>query len=394
MEKPLAIGAVTPSGKALARTMAGYVDPAADGPVIELGPGTGPVTEALVEHGIDPARLVLVEFDPTFCRLLRERYPAATVVQGDAYSLRRRWPRCCAAGGAVVSGLPLFNKPLKMRLRLLGQAFGLMLPARRSCSSPTTRSRRSRARMAASARKPRSGSGAISRPRASGSTGRADGGGQTTEEPLFCPLSSVLCRPDSHGSPKILVFPGSLRSESYNVRLAALATKELIAGRCRRHPHLARRLSAADLRRRHRGTVGTAAQRAQAQAARRRAQRHLHREPGIQRLDHAAAEEHHRLDLDGARSGEPQLAAFQNRVFALGGASPGRSGAMQSLLALRQVLAVGCRALVIPEQVTIPNAEQAFDEDDELADAAPRRSSSSWCASLSTMRVCMVEGIG
>ena len=84
IEKPLAIGAVTPSGRALARTMAGYVDPRRPGPVIELGPGTGPVTEALLAQGIDQSRLVLVEFDPTFCRLLRKRYPAATVVQGDA----------------------------------------------------------------------------------------------------------------------------------------------------------------------------------------------------------------------------------------------------------------------------------------------------------------------
>ena len=67
--------------------------------------------------------------------------------------------------------------------------------------------------------------------------------------------------------------------------------------------------------------------------------------------------------------GEPPLAAYQNRVFALGGASPGRSGAMQSLIALRQVLAVGCRALVIPEQVTVPNAADAFDEMDALRDA-------------------------
>jgi NAD(P)H-dependent FMN reductase len=67
--------------------------------------------------------------------------------------------------------------------------------------------------------------------------------------------------------------------------------------------------------------------------------------------------------------GDPPLAAYQNRVFALGGASPGRSGATHSLLALRQVLAVGCRALVIAEQVTVPNAEQAFDEMDELKDA-------------------------
>ena len=54
-EKPIRTGAVMPSGKALARRMARCVDPNSTGPVIELGPGTGPVTEALVQHGIDPS---------------------------------------------------------------------------------------------------------------------------------------------------------------------------------------------------------------------------------------------------------------------------------------------------------------------------------------------------
>ena len=87
-ERPLATGALTPSGRILARTMARYVEPALSGPVVELGPGTGPVTEALVEHGVDPARLILVEFNPRFCALLRARFPTATVLQGDAYRLR------------------------------------------------------------------------------------------------------------------------------------------------------------------------------------------------------------------------------------------------------------------------------------------------------------------
>ncbi|MBV9969297.1 MAG: methyltransferase [Xanthobacteraceae bacterium] len=129
MEKPLATGAVTPSGKPLARAMASYVDPDLDGKVIELGPGTGAVTAALVEQGIDPERLVLIEFNPSFCRLLRARYPEATVVQGDAYAIRRfagsliRRP-----AAAVVSSLPLFTKPLKFRLRLVSDAFDLMHP--------------------------------------------------------------------------------------------------------------------------------------------------------------------------------------------------------------------------------------------------------------------------
>lgn len=128
-EKPIRTGAVMPSGKALARVMARYVDPNSNGPVIELGPGTGPVTEALVRQGIDPARLILVEFDPDFCRLLRTRYPAATVVQGDAYRLRRLLNDIAREpAAAIVSGLPLVTKPPRTRLRLISDAMSLLKP--------------------------------------------------------------------------------------------------------------------------------------------------------------------------------------------------------------------------------------------------------------------------
>lgn len=128
-ENPLSTGAVMPSSKALARTMASYVDPQSTGPVIELGPGTGPVTEALVKRGVDPNRLILVEFDPDFCRLLRTRYPAATVVQGDAYRLRRLLADTVREpAAAMVSGLPLVTKPLRTRLRLISDALGLLAP--------------------------------------------------------------------------------------------------------------------------------------------------------------------------------------------------------------------------------------------------------------------------
>ena len=127
IEKPLSTGAVVPSSKALARNMARHVDPAATGPVIELGPGTGPVTAALVDHGIDPARLVLVEFNPDFCRLLRKRYPAATVLQGDAYRLRRLVETTLREpAAAIVSSLPLLTKPLRTRLRLMADAVSVM----------------------------------------------------------------------------------------------------------------------------------------------------------------------------------------------------------------------------------------------------------------------------
>jgi phosphatidylethanolamine/phosphatidyl-N-methylethanolamine N-methyltransferase len=129
LEKPLSTGAVMPSGRFLARAMARLVDTEVPGPVVELGPGTGPVTEALVEQGVDPARLVLVEFNPVFCRLLRSRYPEATVVQGDAYRLKHLLGSLLREpAAAIVSGLPLFNKPLRTRLRLIADAFGLLLP--------------------------------------------------------------------------------------------------------------------------------------------------------------------------------------------------------------------------------------------------------------------------
>lgn len=130
IEKPLVTGAVTPSGKLLARTMAAYVDQNATGPVIELGPGTGPVTDALVRRGIAQERLVLVEFNPDFCRLLRHRFPRATVVQGDAYDIRTSLGEILGGEPAVatISSLPLFTKPVEQRLALLRAAHDLSMP--------------------------------------------------------------------------------------------------------------------------------------------------------------------------------------------------------------------------------------------------------------------------
>jgi phosphatidylethanolamine/phosphatidyl-N-methylethanolamine N-methyltransferase len=129
IEKPLHMGAVMPSGKLLARTMAQYVDIDSDGPVVELGPGTGAITSALIEHGVDQKRLVLVEYNPGFCALLRDRYPQAKVVQGDAYTLRDSlWNVLQVRASAVVSGLPLVTKPMLTRLKLIRDAFLALEP--------------------------------------------------------------------------------------------------------------------------------------------------------------------------------------------------------------------------------------------------------------------------
>ncbi|MGE9008321.1 class I SAM-dependent methyltransferase [Leptospira interrogans] len=129
IEKPLHMGAVMPSSKLLARTMAQYVDVDSKGPVVELGPGTGAITNALIEHGVDQKRLVLVEYNPGFCALLRDRYPHAKVVQGDAYKLRDSLLKVLdVPASAVVSGLPLVTKPMLTRLKLIRDAFTALAP--------------------------------------------------------------------------------------------------------------------------------------------------------------------------------------------------------------------------------------------------------------------------
>jgi phosphatidylethanolamine/phosphatidyl-N-methylethanolamine N-methyltransferase len=129
IEKPLHMGAVMPSGRVLARTMAQYVDIDSSGPVVELGPGTGAITSALIDRGVDQKRLVLVEYNPGFCALLRDRYPHAKVVQGDAYTLRDSlWNVLSSPASAIVSGLPLVTKPMLTRLKLVREAFLALAP--------------------------------------------------------------------------------------------------------------------------------------------------------------------------------------------------------------------------------------------------------------------------
>ncbi len=126
---PRATGAVAPSGRALARAMAAAAGETADGLVVELGPGTGPVTRALLERGVKRDRLILVEYDPRFCRMLSERFGPEGIIRGDAYDLPRTLRDFAGRPiAAVVSSLPLLNQPPHRREKLIAEAFALMGP--------------------------------------------------------------------------------------------------------------------------------------------------------------------------------------------------------------------------------------------------------------------------
>ena len=168
--------------------------------------------------------------------------------------------------------------------------------------------------------------------------------------------------------PKILVLPSSTRAGSYNVKLAALAAKELTLADVE-----VTRISLldypmplyeADLDARA-GQPDSAVKLKQMIMS--------HHGVFIASAEYTASVTpmlKNAIDwVSRVRErGDPAYAAFKGRVFAISAASPDAAGGLYSAMALRQILELGCGALVIPEQVTIARADQAFDEMDNLVD--------------------------
>lgn len=106
--------------------MAAEAEPSRDGPVLELGPGTGVVTQALIARGFKPERITAIEYDASFAQTMRARFPGVTVIQGDALRLAD------AVGdkhfAAIVSSLPLLNFPLTRRQALIADALSRLAP--------------------------------------------------------------------------------------------------------------------------------------------------------------------------------------------------------------------------------------------------------------------------
>jgi len=169
-------------------------------------------------------------------------------------------------------------------------------------------------------------------------------------------------------APKILVMPGSTRSGSHNVKLAALAVKELTLSDVE-----VTRISLADYElpifeagiEFKGGPPANALKLKQMIAA--------HHGVFIASPEYSASVTpllKNAIDwVSRVRErNDPAYAAFKNRVFAISAASSSPLGGVRSLMALRQILEQGCGALVIPEQVTVGNADTAFDESGGLAD--------------------------
>jgi chromate reductase, NAD(P)H dehydrogenase (quinone) len=167
-------------------------------------------------------------------------------------------------------------------------------------------------------------------------------------------------------SPKILVFAGSIRTASFNGRLAALAVKELALIDVD-----VTRLSLVDYPLPIYDTDLEAEQGSPANAVKLKRMFGAHHGVFIASPEYNASITpllKNTLDwISRVREAqEPPLAVYRHRVFALGAASNGNYGGFRSLMALRQVLEIGCGALVLPDQIAVAAAATAFDDMDNL----------------------------
>ena len=122
LASPLRVAAIAPSGPALARAITADISPHT-GPVIELGPGTGVFTAAILAAGVPAAELVSVEYGADFAALMRQRFPAVRLVERSAGDLADVTLFGPGQAGAVVSGLPILSMPKPVVRAILAKVF-------------------------------------------------------------------------------------------------------------------------------------------------------------------------------------------------------------------------------------------------------------------------------
>jgi phosphatidylethanolamine/phosphatidyl-N-methylethanolamine N-methyltransferase len=122
--QPKQTSSLVPSSRALATAMAEHVGPQT-GPVVEFGPGTGIITQAILQRGVTPANLTLFEMNAAFADALHSRFPGTTIHTDCAQMAPKLLPPTV---GAVVSGLPLLSMPRQIRREIVAAAFDVLRP--------------------------------------------------------------------------------------------------------------------------------------------------------------------------------------------------------------------------------------------------------------------------
>ena len=131
IDKPKAVGSIIPTSSVTARKMASVIDVRSGLPALEVGPGTGVITKAILETGLAPEKLTSVEFSTDFYNHLVARFDGVNFINGDAFDLDKTLGDLRdATFDSVVSAVPLLNFPMHMRVSLLEDLLDRMPPGR------------------------------------------------------------------------------------------------------------------------------------------------------------------------------------------------------------------------------------------------------------------------
>lgn len=131
MDKPKAVGAIMPTSSVTSRRMASVIDTDSGLPVLEVGPGTGVITKAILARGVKPENLYTVEYSANFVRHLRGLYPGVNVIEGDAFNIADTLgDKRDTLFDCVISAVPLLNVPVERRIAYLNDLLAL-IPAGR-----------------------------------------------------------------------------------------------------------------------------------------------------------------------------------------------------------------------------------------------------------------------
>jgi phosphatidylethanolamine/phosphatidyl-N-methylethanolamine N-methyltransferase len=127
MSNAKAVGAILPTSSVTARRMASVINPHSGLPVLELGPGTGVITKAILARGVKPEDLVSVEYSTQFVQHLQAKYPGVSFINGDAFNIVETLKEYRGQKfDCVISGIPLLNFPMHMRVSLIESLLDLM----------------------------------------------------------------------------------------------------------------------------------------------------------------------------------------------------------------------------------------------------------------------------
>jgi phosphatidylethanolamine/phosphatidyl-N-methylethanolamine N-methyltransferase len=127
MAQPKTVGAIMPTSARMAAKMASIIDTGSGLPVLELGPGTGVITRAILARGVKPENLVSIEYSRQFFEHLTDKFPGVQFINGDAFHIEDTLKAYRGQKfDCVISGIPLLNFPMHQRVSLVESLLGLM----------------------------------------------------------------------------------------------------------------------------------------------------------------------------------------------------------------------------------------------------------------------------